>query len=75
MVTLQKIRDANHEDLTLIHLGRRMIREDSAEDNGLQIRDGVLNPEQKQKPGISSGTIDLKIPRSFACWRWQSGYL
>ena len=47
MVTLQKIRDANHEDLTLIHLGRRMIREDSAEDNGLQIRDGVLNPEQK----------------------------
>ena len=33
--------------ILLIHLGRRMIREDSAEDNGLQIRDGVLNPEQK----------------------------
>ena len=33
-----------------------MIREDSAEDNGLQIRDGVLNRNRKnRKPGISSG--------------------
>ena len=50
-ITLQKFRDTNHEDLTLIHLGRRQISEHNAgaEDHKTRKEAGHRNPEQEME--------------------------
>ena len=50
-ITLQKFRDTNHEDLTLIHLGRRQISEHNggAEDHKAGKEAGNGNPEQEME--------------------------
>ncbi len=47
MLTLQKIQDTNHEDLTLIHLGRRVLYEEQEADNGLRTSAGAQNIGQE----------------------------